>query len=56
MNLSGYQKQAYPPKKTSGQCEFDRRAKAGSKAKIRMAPFFERRLFYLISELCYKRM
>lgn len=40
MNLSGYQKQA----------------KAESEAKIRMAPFFERRLFYLISELCYKRM
>lgn len=51
MNLSGYQKQACPPKKVSG-----RRAKAGNEAKIRMAPFFERRLFYLISELCYKRM
>ena len=45
---SEYRSQACP--------EFDRRAWAGSEAKIHKASFFERRLFYLIGELCYKRM
>jgi len=48
------QRQACPPKKASGQCEFDRWAGAGSEANIHEASFFERRLFYLIRKLCYK--
>lgn len=35
--------------------EFQKQAVVGSEAKIRMAPFIERRLFYLINKLCYKR-